>query len=375
MHFNKHTGMQVSLKDNGYCYLNYSSGDWISVERFGQFLIEFFYWDMRELFDLLDNGTYQDVPLNLADLNIEALLVQNDFHLWAYNQIRQIANPLIYMIIHAEFSSFLLALMGSNSTGSSFTSSHYAMRDLGLGSISTETFIEYGIHPREGSPPYSIKTYGDFCKHFLLELLREKAFVKHLVQSLEKKDMDALVDLYSDSSYVQGMGYHISADKDTRMLMASYSIQDALSLSSFEVYHLFQSGGVVKKCPNCNQYFIPENRSDTIFCTRIAPQDENKTCQEYGKYLNYLKKTQDDESLKLYRQIYNRKNNKRRRCITAETPEGNPALNQDLASFVEASKAMKRKIQVGTITEIDYIRWLKCIKEGVNHGQYNALDE
>ena len=43
----------------------------------------------------------------------------------------------------------------------------------------------------------------------------------------------------------------------------------------------------VKKCKNCNRYFITESRTDEIYCNNISPQNPNKTCKEYGAKKTY----------------------------------------------------------------------------------------
>jgi len=117
----------------------------------------------------------------------------------------------------------------------------------------------------------------------------------------------------------------------------------------------------IKKCANCGKYFVPA-RSDAIFCGGISLQDKGKTCQEYGKYANYLKKTQTDEATRLYRQIYNSKNNKARRCKTDEYPKGNPVLNNDLEQFASMAANYRQEVKTGTKTEAEYIEWLKATK-------------
>lgn len=113
----------------------------------------------------------------------------------------------------------------------------------------------------------------------------------------------------------------------------------------------------VKMCPNCGRYFVPQNRSDEIYCKNISPQDSDKTCQEYAKYINYLTKSRTDEATKLYKQIYNAKANRFKRS-------GNRVIKSDLDAFREKAKQWRNDIKNGTALEADYILWLKAVKAG-----------
>ena len=132
---------------------------------------------------------------------------------------------------------------------------------------------------------------------------------------------------------------------------------------SFLLHEMVERGCNLKKCPNCGRYFVPLVRADTTYCGRPSPQMPAKTCQEYRKYMNFLKKTQSDEATRLHRLIYNSRNNKARRCKTADNPIGNPALNAAVEDFVNKSADYRGKVESGAATQAEYIEWLKGVKE------------
>ena len=142
--------------------------------------------------------------------------------------------------------------------------------------------------------------------------------------------------------------------------------KDFFSMSDmirFLILEMIKQNVSVKKCQNCGKYFVPY-RYDALFCDNASPQDNKKTCQEYGKYANFLEKTRTDEATRLYKQIYNAKNNKARRCKTECNPEGNPTLNADLETFVSQAAKYRSNIKCGAISEDEYIAWLRDVKEG-----------
>jgi len=131
----------------------------------------------------------------------------------------------------------------------------------------------------------------------------------------------------------------------------------------FLLHETIKQNCKIQICPNCNKYFVPYFRKGTVFCDNRSPQDYKKTCSEYRKYLNYLTKTQTDVAMKLYKQIYNIKNNKVRRCKTTDNPAGNPIVNADFEQFVSTVAQWKSDIKAGIRPEADYVAWLREVKE------------
>ena len=113
----------------------------------------------------------------------------------------------------------------------------------------------------------------------------------------------------------------------------------------------------LKQCPNCGKYFV-STHPYTIYCDNISPQDESKTCREYGKYRDYLEKNRTDEATKLYRSIYNTMQNKSRRCNYE-----NKALVKAVKKFKKEGNEWRNDIKSGRKTNEEFIKWLKAVKE------------
>ena len=148
--------------------------------------------------------------------------------------------------------------------------------------------------------------------------------------------------------------------EDDKMVYYGYSTVFS-SLHDTVIYllhEMIKKNCVVKKCPNCNRYFVPLKRADTIYCTHPSPETPNKTCQEYMKYRKSLEKSQTDEATRVYRQIYNSKNNKLRRCGGKNT-----ALHGDLNTFVSSASQWKMDVKNGARTKDEYLSWLYAMKE------------
>jgi hypothetical protein len=144
--------------------------------------------------------------------------------------------------------------------------------------------------------------------------------------------------------------------------------EGALNFYATCIHQIIKHGYIIKQCENCGKYFVAYNRSDTLYCDRISPKDPSKTCKEFGKYINYLNKNKNDESTKLYKQIYNIKANRYRRTKTKTYPKGNLSLKKDLDSFTAVGSKWKQDVKLGCKSEEQYISWLKKVKEGVING-------
>ena len=123
------------------------------------------------------------------------------------------------------------------------------------------------------------------------------------------------------------------------------------------LFDMIEKNITLKKCQNCGKYFV-SSHSGMIYCDNISPQDESKTCREYGKYRDYLEKNRTDEATKLYRSIYNTMQNKSRRCNYE-----NKTLVQAVEEFKKEGNEWRNDIKSGRKTNEEFIEWLKAVKE------------
>ena len=57
----------------------------------------------------------------------------------------------------------------------------------------------------------------------------------------------------------------------------------------------------IKKCKNCGKFFVPENRSDELYCSNIF--ENEKTCKEVGPFKIKQKLMEENNDLKFYRNV------------------------------------------------------------------------
>lgn len=145
-------------------------------------------------------------------------------------------------------------------------------------------------------------------------------------------------------------------NRSDSFIQYSYNFESLLDICLSSLQCIFDNGYIIKRCANCGNYFIPFNRSDTIYCDRASLQDNSKTCKEYGAHQAYKEKLQNDRASGLYRAIYMQKQMLLRR---------NPDIQKykdDFDNFKSRSAQWKKEIKNGLKKEQEFIDWLENIK-------------
>lgn len=63
-------------------------------------------------------------------------------------------------------------------------------------------------------------------------------------------------------------------------------------------------GSGPRRCRLCGQWFFHKHGDKNVYCDRIAPSEESKTCREAGARAVFEKKLQEDDAWKLYKRAY-----------------------------------------------------------------------
>jgi hypothetical protein len=138
--------------------------------------------------------------------------------------------------------------------------------------------------------------------------------------------------------------------------LVKYISEDSLDHAFASLLELISNNYKLKLCQNCGKFFVPANRSDTLYCNRESPQDFNKTCKEYGAYQQHQKNLKTNESAKLYRKIYMQKQMLAKR---------NPDITEYREGFEQykaSSKQWKSDVKKGIKTDEEYLEWLRKIR-------------
>ena len=143
----------------------------------------------------------------------------------------------------------------------------------------------------------------------------------------------------------------VKADSSFRARLFGYEFDSFLDAILFEIYNIINSNITIKLCKNCDKLFVPQ-RSDALYCDNPAPQNQRKTCKEYGGYIQRQTNIRSDISTQLYRRIYMRKQMQYKRN------PNNSKIRQDYEAFKTNANDWKKRIKAGKATNDDFTEWL-----------------
>lgn len=136
-----------------------------------------------------------------------------------------------------------------------------------------------------------------------------------------------------------------------------YFTYECLNISDYMIttfLQIIENNYLILKCKNCNKYFIPYKRTDTYYCDRISPQDNTKTCKQYGADRAWWIRTKDENDwYNLYRKIYQSFQ------VKAKRNPDNPQFKQNYDNFRADANEWKKAVKEGTKTEAEFMKWLQ----------------
>lgn len=131
------------------------------------------------------------------------------------------------------------------------------------------------------------------------------------------------------------------------------TIQELLNISFIEI---LKNKVTIKKCKNCNKFFITENRTDEKYCNRISPQNPSKTCKEYGAKKTYREeiksipiKHEHNKTSQFYRMRINRSKNANEKM----------KYKKAFDNYKEVYHHKKEQYNSGKLQEKDFVNWIK----------------
>lgn len=174
-------------------------------------------------------------------------------------------------------------------------------------------------------------------------------------KSREKKEedsraVDALLMLYGDYMDEQHIDFKIFATNEGFQYL--YTIQSTLSLLIFEMANSINKDAKFVKCANCGQYFVPEGRSDALYCTYPSPQNAEKSCRDVGAQVTRANKEKNDVTTKEYRKVY-----MRYKMTTKRHPEDRESAEK-FRTLTSDVKEWRNRLAHGTATAEEFMEWL-----------------
>lgn len=94
-------------------------------------------------------------------------------------------------------------------------------------------------------------------------------------------------------------------------LHAMFHLESVDDVIRYEIIQMLRSNIVCRRCRNCNLFFVPTGRIDSVYCSYV-PEGETRTCKEFGASRLRNQKVSQDPVLLAYKQAYNRMSAQRR---------------------------------------------------------------
>lgn len=106
----------------------------------------------------------------------------------------------------------------------------------------------------------------------------------------------------SSAAYSINYYFHPEPGKLTLVERATFSsLRDFLYM---ELGRAILKGNGPRQCRLCGNWFFHEQGDRTIYCERIAPGEEVKTCREVGARATFERKLQSEEPWRIYKRAY-----------------------------------------------------------------------
>ncbi|MFR5876571.1 MAG: DUF6076 domain-containing protein [Eubacterium sp.] len=193
---------------------------------------------------------------------------------------------------------------------------------------------------------------------FAQSYVNTKYIFTEVIKCLEKYDetkdktiIDTFISMYIQYIDFQHIDYRIICTE--KGFESLYTIKTSMSLLLFEMANCIKKETIFVKCINCGEYFVPEGRRDTLYCSYISPQNDKKTCKEIGAQITRANKEKTDIVTGSYRKTYMRYKMKMRR-----NPY-NKDVNKKYEELTHGIKEWRCNLNQGYSTVEEYLNWIE----------------
>lgn len=138
-----------------------------------------------------------------------------------------------------------------------------------------------------------------------------------------------------------------------------YEIEDISDVPLVCILHFSKYGYILKKCKNCNKWFIPRTTKDTKFCYRNDEVYKSMQCNIAYKYKLQQGKAKNDEIFILKKQVYNSLRNK---ALRTKDIQRKKDAEIKFDNFKKENIKKFDLFNQNKITKDDYINWLNSQK-------------
>lgn len=201
--------------------------------------------------------------------------------------------------------------------------------------IEVKSFIDFGVSAlsildnENISFSSNIDKELDYLRTYLNKCIKNKqfcnptlflAYVKHeLHRFLPLPQYNVQNNPYSEKQISNDI---LNKDNETKLeailfnihnidLRKDYVCKGIIDLIIVSLFEIFSKNYNIKKCQNCNRYFISKKSNANIkYCNYYSSNHPNSTCREYMSKAEYIKKRNNNNVQYKYNILYSRYNNR-----------------------------------------------------------------
>ena len=181
---------------------------------------------------------------------------------------------------------------------------------------------------------YLIKRLGKLYSYYKNDFIMRDSYSRKYQDFDNDSEYELLETLQSKKQVLSMSDTHKSNDLSS----ICYAILEELSkISNYPI----------KKCQNCGMYFIPNVKTDEVYCD--YPKENLKPCRELGAFQSYTERLKNNQAMGEYRRTYQQK-------FMQVKKDKNKAKN-----FEKWKKQAKEKIndmKKGKLTEKEVYDWI-----------------
>lgn len=131
----------------------------------------------------------------------------------------------------------------------------------------------------------------------------------------------------------------------------AFEANDIIQTFIIELYDMTEiESTAIKRCKNCGRFFVPDNRVDELYCNSIY--ENNKTCKEVGPFRTKQKLMQENDDLRIYRNVY------QKLLLRTRRNPNNEQYENDFNEFKQKNAELRDKVEKGNLTQKEYMEWL-----------------
>ncbi|MBQ7006997.1 MAG: hypothetical protein IJN59_04130, partial [Oscillospiraceae bacterium] len=180
-----------------------------------------------------------------------------------------------------------------------------------------------------------------------------RKFVTSVLDSLYKLGKAPATTLLADLDAQQTDKLYINRDWKLSFELVDgqaitvFFIESARDLLALELITIVNCGKLLKKCGCCGNYFFPEGRSDTQYCSRIGK--DGYACKKIGANRHYRKQSRADSVKTLYDKVTKHNRYLKSKGLLTEA---------EYSRWITEAAAMHARFKNGTISAESLSSWL-----------------